>query len=77
MARPMTANEVKKAMGVNQPTQKVKCRGDIMHFKNKNAAMNFFMDAINGCDPHSSECSRYVKIYTDLACGRDLPSDEE
>lgn len=77
MARKMTPAEVKKAMGLNQPTQKVKCYGEIMHFKNRQAAMDFFLEGINSCDPNSSESDRYVKIYTELACGRELPSDEE
>lgn len=42
MARKMTPAEVKKAMWLNQPTQKVKCYGEIMHFKNRQAAMDFF-----------------------------------
>ena len=38
-------------------------------------AMSFYLLGMVSCDPNSSECARYNKIYTELACGKSTVSD--
>ena len=40
-------------------------------------AMKFYGEAMMGCDPMSSDCGRYTKIYTELLMGLTTCTDEE
>lgn len=39
-------------------------------------AMSFYLMGMVSCDPGSSECARYNKIYCELAEGKTVVSDE-
>lgn len=52
------------------------CYGKKETFKSRQAAINSFMEAIDGCDPGSSECSRYISIVQQLRAGADVATDD-
>lgn len=52
------------------------CHGKKEIFKTRKAAIDSFMEAIDGCDPRSSECSRYISIVQQLRAGADVATDE-
>lgn len=54
----------------------VTCYGVTMHWSTRQAAIKFYTDACNGCDPASSEHSRYSRILTGLLSGETEVSDE-
>ena len=47
----------------------VTCGGESIHWSTREAAVNFYTDACNGCDPSSSEHSRYSLVLTRLLSG--------
>lgn len=53
------------------------CYGQKQEWASVTEARRHFMKAIWGCDPNSSECSRYTKIYAELVQGKKLCTDEE
>jgi hypothetical protein len=53
------------------------CYGQKETFKTRKAAIESFEEAIDGCDPRSSECSRYVSIVQQLRAGATVASDED
>lgn len=53
----------------------VTCYGEHKEFATVNKAINFFTLAVNGCDPWSSECSRYQLILNRLYAGQRVVSD--
>lgn len=53
------------------------CYGQKQEWTSRSEAKDYFMKAIVGCDPASSECSRYTKIYAELVQGKKLCTDEE
>lgn len=55
---------------------KVTCYGVTKTFASTSKAINFYMLAVNGCDPQSSECARYNNILRQLYGGRRIVSDE-
>jgi len=53
------------------------CYGKKEIFKTRKAAIASFMEAIDGCDPGSSECSRYIRIVSKLRAGADVATDAD
>lgn len=47
----------------------VTCGGESIHWSTREAAIKFYTDACNGCDPGSSEHSRYSLVVTRLLSG--------
>jgi hypothetical protein len=47
----------------------VTCYGRRKNYKTRRAAMNFFMEGMNACDPSSSEYERYSTVYNKLYSG--------
>ena len=47
----------------------VTCGGESIHWSTREAAIKFYTDACNGCDPGSSEHSRYSLVLTRLLSG--------
>ena len=54
----------------------VTCGGESMHWSTREAAIKFYTDACNGCDPGSSEHSRYSLVLTRLLSGMVEVTDE-
>ena len=52
------------------------CYGKKETFQTRKAAIESFIEAIDGCDPSSSECSRYISIVQQLRAGADVATDE-
>ena len=42
---------------------------------NRIDALSFFLVGMASCDPGSSECGRYTKIYTELKMGKTVIKD--
>lgn len=59
--------------GKDKPKKKdrvtVVCYGLGKTYANAEAAIKFYTDAVHGCDPNSSECSRYNYILDKLRSG--------
>ena len=53
------------------------CYGKTEKFNTREDAIESFMKAIDGCDPSSSECSRYIRIVSKLRAGADVATDAE
>ena len=53
------------------------CYGEKQEWTSRQKAREYFLQASMGCDPASSECSRYTKIYAELVMGKSLCTDEE
>ena len=53
------------------------CYGSKKEWVSRREAEEFFLRAICGCDPNSSECGRYTKIYTEIMTGCYLCTDGE
>lgn len=53
------------------------CYGQKQEWTSRQKAREYFLHASMGCDPASSECSRYTKIYAELVMGKNLCTDEE
>lgn len=53
------------------------CYGQKQEWASYAEARAFFIKAVMSCDPASSECSRYTKIYAELVQGKKLCTDEE
>ena len=53
------------------------CYGQKQEWTSYKEARAHFIKAIWGCDPASSECSRYTKIYAELVQGKKLCTDKE
>lgn len=47
----------------------VTCGGESIHWSTREAAIKFYTDACNGCDPGSSEHSRYSLVLSRLLSG--------
>ena len=53
------------------------CYGEKTEWTSRREAEDFFLRAMAGCDPASSECRRYTKVYTEIMMGSSLCTDSE
>ncbi|MCD8049777.1 MAG: DUF4314 domain-containing protein [Clostridia bacterium] len=53
------------------------CYGEKEEWTSRREAQKSFLEAMNGCDPNSSECGRYAKIYAEIVSGQAICTDEE
>ncbi len=53
------------------------CYNQKQEWTSRKEAIEFFRQGVVECDTGSSECSRYMKILTDLLMGKSVCTDEE
>lgn len=53
------------------------CYNQRDEWKSRKNAMAYFEKAMNGCDPNSSEYSRYEKVHTELSLGKNVCTDKD
>ena len=68
--------EIVQSKEADRDMVEITCYGDTRTME-RNEAVKFYMDAMNSCDPNSSECSRYITILQGLQAGDKVVSDEK